>query len=209
VSLALDDAGRPLLLLSEMAEHTANLHARNEASLLISEMVTADREPLALGRVTLIGPCDRVSDAERSSVRERFLAQQPRAAMYVDFTDFNFYRLEPMALRYVGGFGRMSWVTADDYRAAEPDPLRELAAGILEHMNTDHADANLTYATKLLEIGDATSATMTHVDRYGFDLAVMTPNGPRAARLAFADEAKTSDEVRRAVVALLKEARAR
>jgi hypothetical protein len=70
-------------------------------------------------------------------VRETFLAHQPTASYYVDFSDFAFYRLEPTALRYVGGFGRMSWVSAADYRAAEPDPLASAARGILAHAGLD------------------------------------------------------------------------
>ena len=42
--------------------------------------------------------------------------------------NFAFFRLEPTSMRYVGGFGRMSWVTADAYAAAEPDPLAEVDA---------------------------------------------------------------------------------
>jgi putative heme iron utilization protein len=75
-------------------------------------------------------------------------------------------------------------------------------------MNDDHGDAVLAYATKLAGVADATSATMTAVDRYGFELAVQTPAGPRATRLAFDEPVTTSDEVRRAMVALVKRARA-
>ncbi len=49
---------------------------------------------------------------------------------------------------------------------------------------------------------------MTAVDRYGFDIAAKTPAGPRAARLAFDEPVATPDEVRRAMVALVKRARA-
>jgi len=108
----------------------------------------------------------------------------------------------------VGGFGRMSWVTPEDYRVAEPDPLTDSAAGMLTHMNDDHADAILAYAQKLAGVADATSATMTAVDRYGFELATITPGGPRAVRLAFDAPVTTNDEVRRAMVALMKRARA-
>ncbi len=207
VTVAIDPLGRPLLLLSDLAEHTTNLAGRTEASMLIAEPVGAHSEPLALGRVTLLGACARVGDEERGRVREIFLERHPRASGYVDFKDFAFHRLEPAALRYVGGFGRMSWVTAEDYRAAEPDPLLEAAPGILAHMNGDHADANLAYARALTGIGDATGATMTAVDRYGFELAVVTPGGPRATRIAFDEEATTADQVRRAMVALVKRAR--
>ena len=209
VTLAVDASGRPLLLLSTLAEHTQNLVDHAEASLLVSEPLGQHAQPLALGRVTLLGPCGRIPEGdERDEARRVFLTAQPDAAYYVDFRDFAFHRLEPVALRYVGGFGRMSWVSADDYRVAKPDPLAADALGILKHMNGDHADALVAYATKLSCIPDVSAATMTAVDRYGFEMAVTTPSGPRATRIGFDEPADTTDAVRRAMVALVKRARA-
>lgn len=206
VTLAIDELGRPLFLLSTLAEHTGNLLAREEASVLVTEALDAHDEPLALGRVTILGPTTAVPQSEVVAARKTFLEQQPNASYYVDFADFAFFRLEPSALRYVGGFGRMSWVTAEDYRDADPDPLAADAGGILSHMNDDHAGAVLAFARVLAGISDASAATMTAVDRYGFELAAMTPSGPRAARLAFDAPVSTSDEVRRAMVGLVKRA---
>lgn len=208
VTVAFDDKGRPLFLLSTLAEHTKNLLARPEASVLVSEPVDAHEQPLAVGRVTILGKLTVVPEAERPAVRETFLAQQPRASFYVDYSDFAFYRLEPESLRYVGGFGRMSWVEADAYRGAEADPLAESAAGILKHMNDDHGDANLAYARVLAKMPEATASSMTGVDRYGFDLAVTTPTGPKVARLAFDEPVSDTNAVRKAMVALVKRARA-
>ncbi|HVY44860.1 MAG TPA: DUF2470 domain-containing protein, partial [Minicystis sp.] len=208
-SVAFDARGRPLLLISRLAEHTQNLVANADASVLVCEAVEAGREPLAAGRVTLIGRCARIDGEEaRADARARFLTAHPDAAHYVDFKDFDWYRLEPIALRYVGGFGRMSWVTADAYAAAAPDPLVDAAAGILAHMNDDHGEALLAYAKALAGIADATAATMTAVDRLGFEMAVTTPAGRRAVRLAFDAPAESSDDVRRALVAMVKRARA-
>ncbi len=208
VSVAIDTVGRPLFLLSNLAEHTGNLVSRHDASVLLTEPLGGHDQPLALGRVTLLGKCTTVAPDEVAAVRATFLAQQPSASYYVDFGDFAFYRLEPVALRYVGGFGRMSWVTADDYRQAEPDPLAADAHGILQHMNDDHANAVLAYATALAGVASATAATMTSVDRYGFEIATVTPDGPRAARLAFDEPVATTDDVRKAMVAMVKRARA-
>jgi len=208
VTVAIDGEGRALLFLSELAEHTQNLAHCADASLLLTEPLDRHRTPLAIGRVTLLGRCEKIPASERDAARAVFLAAQPDASYYIDFKDFAFHRLEPLALRYVGGFGRMSWVTAADYRAAEPDPLASAAAGILAHMNEDHGEAMLAYARALARIPEATSATMTAVDRYGFELAVLTPAGPRATRLAFDAEVSTSDEVRRAMVTMVKAARA-
>jgi putative heme iron utilization protein len=208
VTVATDDRGRPLLLLSELAEHTGNLKAQPQASVLLTEPLGGHDQPLAVGRVTLLGACAKVPASDVEAVRAAFLERQPGAAYYVDFQDFAFYRLEPVALRYVGGFGRMSWVTSDDYRAAEADPLASAAPAILKHMNDDHADAVLAYARALAGIAEADSATMTAVDRYGFEFAATTPNGPRAGRLEFDAAVATSDDVRRVLVAMVKRARA-
>jgi putative heme iron utilization protein len=208
VTVAIDGEGRPLLLLSELAEHTGNLQQQPEVSVLLTEPLAGHDQPLALGRVTLLGLCSKVEAPELAGVREAFLKQQPGAAYYVDFADFAFYRVQPRALRYVGGFGRMSWVSAEDYAAAEPDPLAPATAGILKHMNGDHADAVLAYARALAGITSATAAAMTAVDRYGFEIAVTTPDGPRAARLEFDAAVATADDVRQVLVAMVKRARA-
>ena len=61
---------------------------------------------------------------------DAFLAAHPNAAYYADFRDFAFWKLHVNAVRYIGGYGRMSWVTQADWHAAEPDPLASSAAGL-------------------------------------------------------------------------------
>ncbi|HEX3772602.1 MAG TPA: hypothetical protein VHV30_17105 [Polyangiaceae bacterium] len=129
VAVAADAQGSPILLLSKLAEHRQNLDARSEASLLFTEAIDAGDDPLAHGRATLLGPCRRVDDAEVSSSRGLFLAAHPSASTYVDFTDFAFYRLAIEAIRFVGGFGRMSWVDPDAYRALTPPARQEPSGG--------------------------------------------------------------------------------
>src|SRR5215213_10635269 len=57
VTVAFDD-GHPVFLISALAEHTRNLERDRRASLLVAESGAAD--PLANGRVTLLGPCRRL-----------------------------------------------------------------------------------------------------------------------------------------------------
>ena len=80
VTVAVDALGRPMFLLSTLAEHTGNLVARAEASVLLTEPLDVHDQPLAVGRVTLLGPCAQVPAQERATVREAFLAHQPSAA---------------------------------------------------------------------------------------------------------------------------------
>jgi putative heme iron utilization protein len=205
VTVALDN-GDPIFLISELAEHTRNLLRDARASLLVAEGGSSD--PLANGRVTLLGPCTRV-EGDGASARAAFLAAHPNASYYAEFRDFGFWQLHVEHVRYIGGYGRMSWISAADWRAAEPDPLGPASAGILAHMNADHADAMVLYCRAFSKATEVTSATMTSVDRYGFEMSAMTPDGPRPVRLAFGKTVNTPEDVRAGLISMLKDARSR
>ncbi len=202
---ALDDAGRPLFLISTMAMHTQNLKADPRASLFVTQ-AAADGDVLGAARVTLIGNVAQVPDEEKTEVREVYLKAHPNSQYWVDFTDFAFFRLEPVDVYYVGGFGVMGWVAETDYAAARPDPLAEAAQGILEHMNADHGDA-LVLLTRVHTGLEAVSATMTSVDRLGFHVRVQTAAGVKGARIAFLREVANSLETRTVLVEMVKLAR--
>ncbi len=205
VEYALID-GAPTLLISALAEHTQNLERDPRASLLIVEGERAGETALARGRVTLLGTCARAPD--RAKVEDAFLARHPSAKMYAGFRDFAYWQLEVESARYVGGFGRMSWIDRDAWTKAEVDPLLDAAEGILTHMNDDHADACTAYA-RVFGSADASAARMIAVDRYGFDLAVTTGEGPRSLRIAFPAPVTSANEVRKALSAMVREARAK
>lgn len=207
-SYGLDDRGNPLLFVSLMAEHTQNALRDPRASLLVTEQAPEGADPLASGRVTLMGELHVVGDGGRAEARDRYLGANPAAAYYIDFGDFDFYRLDVRSIRYVGGYGRMSWVSAADYAAAEPDPLADAAAGIIEHMNADHADAQVLFCQRLLGRADTVSATMSAVDRYGFEMIAVGPTGRAAVRLGFPQPCDTGADVRTAMVAMVAAARA-
>src|SRR5580658_5442049 len=125
VTVAFDDAN-PVFLISGLAEHTRNLERDHRASLLVAEGGAED--PLANGRVTMLGLCSPV-EGDGGRARAAFLAAHPNAAYYADFRDFAFWKLRVNAIRYICGYGRMSWVSQADWQAAEPDPLTPSAAG--------------------------------------------------------------------------------
>jgi len=112
-----DPRGAPLLLLSSMAMHTQNLEADPRASLLVTES-GKNEDPLAAGRVTVMGRATRVAGGERPAARATYLDRHPEARQWVDFEDFAFWRLEVSDVYFVGGFGAMGWVQAADYAAA-------------------------------------------------------------------------------------------
>lgn len=203
VTFALD-GGEPIFLISEMAEHTQNLRRDGRASLLAAE--SRAKDPLANGRVTLLGTCSQVEDGE-SSARAAFLERLPNASYYCDFKDFHFWRMSVDSLRYIGGYGRMSWVSGEEWAGAEPDPLAAQAEGIVDHMNEDHADAMVLMCRAFSKAKQAEQVLMTAIDRYGFEMSVMTERGPRPVRLAFPVPVATPDSARKSLIALVQRAR--
>lgn len=105
----------PVFLLSELAEHTHNLRADPRASLLVVDDGGDDNgNPLARGRVTIVGRCAEVA---RDEVADAYLARHPSAAQYLALKDFGFWRLEVENVRYVGGFGKMGWIDGAGWSA--------------------------------------------------------------------------------------------
>ncbi len=202
---ALDPAGRPIFLVSNMAMHTQNLRADPRASLFIGPS-NANEDPLGAARATLVGDILPIPEPDLPAARELYLARHENSRYWVDFADFHFFRLEPVDLYYVGGFGVMGWVSAPDYATAQPDPLAPAAAGILTHMNADHVDSMLLLARKHASI-EATEAAMTSVDRLGFTLRLKTADGMKGTRINFPAQVTTPQQTRAALVDMVRTAK--
>lgn len=208
VTYGLDESGRPTFFVSSLAEHTRNMDADPRASLLVVEDTPAGADPLASGRVTLLGVVAEVTDPEeRAQARAGYLAANP-GAFYVDYGDFKAVRLAVTDVRYVGGFGRMSWVDAAAYAAATPDPLRADAAGIIGHMNADHTDALVALCRHDAGRPEVVSASMIAVDRYGFEvLAEFGGDHREAMRIGFRTPQDSAEGVRTELISMLHAAR--
>src|SRR5436853_3169726 len=112
VAAACDSDASPLLLLSDLAQHTKNLVAEPSVSLLFED-VAGHADPLAGPRLTLLGRAERCDDPRALA---RFTARHPSAASYAGFADFHLYRVEIERGHLVAGFGRINWVEAAELR---------------------------------------------------------------------------------------------
>jgi putative heme iron utilization protein len=108
VLVAQDRAGLPLLLLSDLAEHTKNIGRDGRASLLFDG--TAEMaEPLAGPRLTVMGRIEPIPDP---AALARYVAHHPSAQAWAAMADFRLYRLIPTRAHLVAGFGRIAWIDA-------------------------------------------------------------------------------------------------
>jgi putative heme iron utilization protein len=204
---AADNDGSPILLLSDLAEHSQNLAKDPRVSLLFDGTAGHD-DPLTGARVTVLGELARTPPDQ---VRRRFLARHPGAEMYADFADFHFYRLSTTRAHLVAGFGAIDWIddTNLTFDTAKVQPLIEAETDITDHMNHDHADAIDAYAHGLLGLsGDGWH--MTGIDAEGIDLRrrgsvarlnfdhpVTEPAEARATLVALADTARTKTDTKK------------
>jgi len=200
VTLATDFAGAPIVLISTLARHTRNLAHDPRASILIDG--TGDlADPLQGARVSFQGRGEAVNDA---GAKRRFLARHPEAAFYVDFPDFAFWRLAVDGAHYIGGFGRIFDLDPADLLVPldGAEALADAEAGIIAHMNEDHADALELYALAFTG-GDPGPWRMTGIDPEGCDIAL----GSDARRILFAERVTTPQGARKELVRLANEAR--
>ena len=200
VMIAVDHDAAPLLLLSDLAEHTQNAGHDDRVSLLV-DGTCGLATPLTGARATLMG---RLEPATAAQQRERYLARHEDARGYAAFGDFNFYRMAIERAHLVAGFGRIHWVSAENllWPMADALPLAAAEAEIVQHMNEDHADALALYATALLG-HPAGEWRLVGVDPEGADLA----NQDERVRLWFDKPARDADSARVELVRLVKRAR--
>jgi putative heme iron utilization protein len=170
-------------------------------SLLVDERAAGD--PLTAARVSING---RIAPTDDPAARRRFLARHPTAAGYADFKDFAFWRIEIEGAHLVAGFGRIVDLARGDLLTPIGDAREVLAAeeSAIEHMNADHADAIMLYATRLLG-AEAGAWRMIGVDPEGCDLML----DDRVRRLDFPQRITTATELRKALAALAEQARGR
>jgi putative heme iron utilization protein len=200
VLVAVDHDLSPILLLSDLAEHSRAIAADARVSLLFDGTAGLE-QPLTGARVSLLG---RVAETHDGRLKRRFLARHPDAAMYAGFKDFRFYKVVPERAHLVAGFGKIRWIEAAGLLAAPPLPeLIESEEGIVSHMNEDHADAIRLYAGKLLGL-PGSAWTMTGIDAEGIDIR----QAGDVARLAFEKPLAAADEARKTLISLVTKARA-
>ncbi len=217
VLVAADHDASPLLLLSDLADHSRNIAADARVTLLF-DGTAGWRNPLAGPRASVLG---RARPDPAPGRLGRFLARHPEAESYAGFKDFKLYRVTVERAHLVAGFGRIDWLAAGEilFDAAAAGPLAEAEAEILAHMNRDHGAALGLIARRILgqdgagqdgagQDGggqDGGDWVLSGVDPEGCDLRC----GAARARAAFDKTVSDAEQARVELVRLAKLARRR
>jgi hypothetical protein len=185
-----DHDGSLLILISDLAEHTKNIKADPRVSLITHSQ--DDPHIQAQGRVTVVGTARFV--AERDAIGKRYLRYFTEAATYLALQDFQFYRIVPQAIRYIGGFGNIHWIKAENYASA-PYALIEAEDEVIAHMNADHRESLRRYCEHFHR-QQAQQVEMLGIDCDGFDV---NADG-RVLRFDFPEPVLDAQQARKALV---------
>ena len=202
VSVASDQQGNPVFLISSLSGHFGALEADDRCSVLLGEPGKGD--PLAHPRITVFGHAQKVEGNQRKLIRARFLARHPKAALYADFGDFAYWRLHVDGASFNGGFGKAYEMSRDDLLSCADSDLEAMEAEAVQHMNEDHQDAILDYARHFAGRQDG-QWSLTCIDPEGLDLTCADD----VARVWFDPPLESADQLRPRLVAMAKQARAK
>jgi hypothetical protein len=193
VPYCLDGQGRPLILISRIAQHTQNLQQDARCSLLVGERGAEDVQ--AAGRLTLLAEARRLTEEDAiAAAAERYYRYFPDSSDYHTAHDFDFWVLEPVRWRFIGGFGAIHWLQAVNLanpHAGEPE------RSMVEHMNDDHAAA-IAHYVQLAGLPAHELAQLAGIDSEGFHLRI----GKGLHWLAFPTSCNNPGAVRQALVLL-------
>ncbi len=146
------------------------------------------------------------ADVPATEVRELYLSRYENAKFWQATPTLPTYRLGVEGVYFIGGFGPMGWVSAEEYGLAQPDPLAESASGIIQHMNADHAEAVRLIARHYVG-EDTDEAVMTAVDRLAFQVRLKYGDKVISKRVSFLREVSNSDNARGVLREMVRRAR--
>ncbi|MBL4865151.1 MAG: HugZ family protein [Pseudomonadales bacterium] len=188
----LDSEGHAVILISSIAQHTKNIENDKKVSLIVTEGEVDDIHTAA--RLTILAEAVRVTDEE---VKERYYRFFPPAREYHAQHNFEFYRLNTVKARFIGGFGQIHWVSADELLLSHSFATTA-ENGMVDHMNNDHADAIQKYCNDYDIAVCDDEPVMVGIDCYGCNIRV----GERVARIPFPELAADAGSIRERLVAM-------
>ncbi len=199
----LDADCQPIILISEIAQHTANLKADGRCSVTITAsnapgfVADEDSSVQAEARLCVLADARPLDSTELEPAATRYLRFFPESEGYFTAHDFRFWRLQPVKLRYIGGFGRIHWLNPEDVLLSNPF-AGEAEAAACVHMNQDHQAALNNYCEFAGIACRNQTPQMVGVDAAALYLRV----GTAVHRLAFRAALSSMDDLRRETIAM-------
>ena len=135
---------------SDIAQHTINLKNNSKACITLFNLSEGDKQDSA--RLSLIGDVKKI-DKDVEEISRQFIEFFPESSQYSNMHDFNFYKLNISQVRWIGGFGKIAWLSSTNWNPIEPKWLKK-EHSMIEHMNEDHSNSIVSTLNAKLGIKD-------------------------------------------------------
>ena len=135
---------------SDIAQHTINLKNNSKACITLFNLSEGDKQDSA--RLSLIGDVKKI-DKDVEEISRQFIEFFPESSQYSNMHDFNFYKLNISQVRWIGGFGKIAWLSSTNWNPIEPKWLKK-EHSMIEHMNEDHSNSIVSALNAKLGIKD-------------------------------------------------------
>ena len=109
VNYYFDQEGQPLILISGIAQHSSNIMAKPNLSLLIQPPLATHSDPQSSPRLSIFAKA--TSDAEEQGLAYFRLFPQGKEWHSLNF---RFFQLELFEAQYIGGPGQVAWLKGQD-----------------------------------------------------------------------------------------------
>ncbi len=211
VPFVLTPEARCIVYVSRIAQHTMNMKRDPRVSLTVVEaaLTGAEGDPQAAGRVSVLGDASALAGDALEAARERYETFFPDSRGHGAVHDFEFWQIEPVRVRFIGGFGAIHWIDAEDFVLARTE-WQDGESGIVKHMNEDHRDAMASIWESHqggrpadLDADAEPEPEMLASDPEGFHMRW----GTRIAYVPYGKPCETSTDVRKQMVRLTRGAR--
>jgi putative heme iron utilization protein len=191
IPFVLDLEARPAFLISSLAEHYRNMFANPKVSLLVQDASVSDVQ--VAPRLTLVGDAAPMATEVLEHIRPRYLRYFPDSSQLLEFGDFSFWCLTPVSIRYVGGFGKIHWVSTSEFlpQGHMPEQIEET---LMSEMSSEQCLRLSMCSVPCLDT-HTPDARLLGVDCDGLDL--LTDTGQH--RINFSRSIYSMDDIRREI----------
>ena len=135
---------------SDIAQHTINLKNNSKACITLFNLSEGDKQDSA--RLSLMGDVKKI-DKDVEEISRQFIEFFPESSQYSNMHDFNFYSLNISQVRWIGGFGKIAWLSSTNWNPIRPKWLKQ-EKSMIEHMNEDHSNSIVSALNAKLRIKD-------------------------------------------------------
>jgi len=135
---------------SDIAQHTINLKNNSKACITLFNLSEGDKQDSA--RLSLLGDVKKI-DEDTDEISRQFIEFFPESSQYSNMHDFNFYKLNISQVRWIGGFGKIAWLSSTNWNPTKPKWLKQ-ENSMVKHMNEDHSNSIVSTLNAKLGIKD-------------------------------------------------------